>query len=64
MRAPYEDAVAGNPNLSFENPADCALERQMRTHLRYRQLRGFGDVAFTDAEAGDTAATDGESRLA
>ena len=59
---PYEDAVAGNPNLSFENPATAQGIECEYTYFTDNFI-GFGDVAFTDAEAGDTSATDGESRL-
>ena len=59
---PYEDAVAGNPNLSFENPATAQGIECEYTFFTDNFI-GFGDVAFTDAEAGGTSATDGESRL-
>lgn len=59
---PYEDSVAGNPNLSFENPATAQGIECEYTFFTDNFI-GFGDVAFTDAEAGDTAATDGSSRL-
>ena len=58
---PYEDAVAGNPNLSFENPAAAQGIECEYTYFTDNFI-GFGDVAF-NAEAGDTSATDGESRL-
>jgi len=59
---PYADAVAGNPNLSFENPATPQGIECEYTYFTDNFI-GFGDVAFTDAEAGDTAATDGDARL-
>lgn len=59
---PYEDAVAGNPNLSFENPATAQGIECEYTYFTDNFI-GFGDVAFTDADAGETSATDGVSRL-
>ena len=59
---PYEDTAAGNPNLSFENPSTAQGIECEYTYFTDNFI-GFGDVAFTDAEAGDTSATDGVSRL-
>jgi len=59
---PYEDASAGNPNLSFENPATANGVPCEYTYFTDNFI-GFGDVAFTSDEAGTTTATDGDSRL-
>jgi hypothetical protein len=59
---PYEDTVAGNPNLSFENAATAQGIECEYTYFTDNFI-GFGDVAFTAEEAGATGATDGESRL-
>ena len=59
---PYEDVAAGDPNLSFENQATPNGIPCEYTYFTDNFV-GFGDVAFTDQIAGNTAATDGSSRL-
>jgi len=59
---PYEDTVAGNPNLSFEKPATAQGIECEYTYFTDNFI-GFGDVAFTSDAAGNTGATDGDSRL-
>ena len=59
---PYEDAVAGDPNLSFESSVTAQGTACEYTYFTDNFI-GFGDVAFTADEAGSTGATDGSSRL-
>ena len=59
---PYEPTMAGEPNLSFEN---TVIPQGIECEYTYftDNFVGFGDLAITDAEAGATDATDGNSRL-
>jgi len=59
---PYEPTMAGTPNLSFEQPV---VPQGVECEFTYftDNFIGFGDIAITDADAGSTGATDGESRL-
>ncbi len=59
---PYEDTVAGNPNLSFESPSTTQGTPCQYTYFTDNFI-GFGDVAITEESAGATDATDGKSRL-